>query len=66
MWNPIGKSVKCKSCGREYFCLPSADYYNSTGPTDGVCEACLLRGAGLTEADVIDLTGYNEGSFSRN
>lgn len=47
MWDPLDKSVECCRCGKKYVCLPMVDYYNSTGPRDGVCEACLLRDAGL-------------------
>lgn len=49
MWNPLGSKVQCKICGKRYLCHQDADYYNSTGPWDGVCETCLLEEAGITE-----------------
>jgi len=44
VWNAAGQNVECKVCHRKYICTPKEDYYNSTCPTDGVCEPCLLKG----------------------
>jgi hypothetical protein len=49
--------VKCERCKREYQCTPSDDYYDNTSLDDGVCEACLLLGIGLTKSDVIEVQG---------
>lgn len=40
--------VRCRDCGREYQCTPEDDYYNATTTEDGLCEPCVLRGAGFT------------------
>ena len=62
VWNPVGKRVECKECGRGFVCGQWDDYYNSTGPEDGVCEKCLLREAGITEI----ITLAQESPFSLN
>jgi len=54
-WTPAWQDVTCKACKREYRCTPNDDYYGSTCPTDGVCEACLLKRAGLEGAAVVTL-----------
>jgi len=42
------QQVTCKDCGRHYECTPDDDYYARagevvTGPTDGLCSACLMK-----------------------
>ncbi|MBI2117342.1 hypothetical protein HYT95_00430 [Candidatus Peregrinibacteria bacterium] len=64
MWSPGWKSVECRACGKKYVCMPNADYYNSTGPTDGVCEKCLLREAGIDE--IVDVRDKPASPFSDN
>lgn len=68
MWDPRYKSVECCRCGKKYVCLPMADYYNSTTPHDGVCEACLLRDAGLDPktTPVITMMPEDPPPFSAN
>lgn len=48
------KDVKCADCGAEYHCTPGSDYFHRPDVedadrtlTNGVCESCLLRGAGM-------------------
>ena len=66
MWNPCWKSVVCRVCGKKYVCMPDADYYNSTGPEDGMCEACRRRDAGLSGAQMIVVMPVKQGPFSNN
>jgi len=47
MWSPVWKKVTCKDCGREFVFTPNDDYYGSSTPTDGVCESCLFKAAGI-------------------
>jgi hypothetical protein len=44
-FNARFQRVTCAACGKSYVCTPTADYYNSTTDSDGVCESCLLAGA---------------------
>lgn len=46
------QQVKCSGCSREYQCTPTDDYYNNTTLEDGVCERCLLTGAGFSDPDI--------------
>lgn len=68
MWDPRYKSVECRRCGKQYVCLPTADYYNSTNPHDGVCEPCLLREAGLDPetTPIVTVKPENASPFSSN
>lgn len=47
------QSVRCRDCGRTYVCTPQDDYYDATTPTDGRCLACLVKGAGLGDREVL-------------
>lgn len=60
-WTPAYKEVTCKACGTTYTCTPTADYYNSTCATDGLCEPCLLKSAGLAHVPMVVIEVEEEG-----
>jgi hypothetical protein len=49
-----GDLVTCSICGRTYELTPLNDYFGATNTTDGKCESCLLKGAGLKAPKVLN------------
>lgn len=52
-FNAAWQMVTCRECKAHYKCTPMNDYYNATSADDGLCETCLVTGAGLDPAKTV-------------